>query len=91
MKKILNRKVLGYAALAVACVMLGSVLTLTLQPSAVADTTLTTVVSPYTAAIALVKDSIVGVNNYQVVNYNYGNGYGGYGNGYCEWNDIDFN
>ncbi len=89
MKKILNRKVLGYVALAVACVMLGSVLTLTLQPSAVADTSLTPVASPYTAAIALVKDSIVGVNNYQVVNYNYGNGYGGYGGyGGFPWGDF---
>ena len=93
MKKILNKKVLGYAALALACVMLGSLITSTTQPSAVAETTLTPVTSPYTAAIALVKDSIVGVNNYQIVNYNnYGNGYGygfpwgdffgyGYGNG----------
>ena len=93
MKKILNKKVLGYAALALACVMLGSLITPTAQPSAAAETTLTPVTSPYTAAIALVKDSIVGVNNYQIVNYNnYGNGYGygfpwgdffgyGYGNG----------
>ena len=73
--------------------MMGSLITSTTQPSAVAETTLTPVTSPYTAAIALVKDSIVGVNNYQIVNYsNYGNGYGygfpwgdffgyGYGNG----------
>ena len=95
MKKILNKKVLGYAALALACVMLGSVMTSVLQPSAVAETNLTPVASPFTAAIALVKDSIVGVNNYQVVNYNYGNNYGygfpwsdfyGYGYGYGNGN-----
>ena len=93
MKKIMNKKVLGYAALALACVMLGSVMTTALQPAASAETPLTPVASPYTAAITLVKDSIVGVNNYQIVNYNnYGNNYGygfpwgdffgyGYGNG----------
>ena len=49
--------------------------------------------SPFTEAIAKVRDSVVGVNNYQIVNNNYGGydnfgGYfpwsyfGGYGNGY---------
>ena len=63
MKKILNKKVLGYAALALVCVMLGSLITPTAQPSAAAETTLTPVASPYTAAIALVKDSIVVTRN----------------------------
>ena len=50
------------------------------RPAAQAETVVLT--SPFTAAIAQVRDSVVGVNNYQIVN-NYSNGYGngGYGNG----------
>ena len=83
MKKILNRKVLGYMALAVACLMIGSAF-LSSQPAQAAATALTEDArSPFVEAIAKVKDSVVGVNNYQLVStYNnyYGNGYGyGYG------------
>ncbi len=90
-----NRKnTLGIIALAVACVMLGSGLTLGLTSTSAAQAENTVVVtSPFTAAIADVKDSVVGVNNYQTVRYsnNYGNwgswgdffgfgrGFGGYG------------
>ncbi len=79
MKKILNRKVLSIVALAVACVMIGAAVGSTHTATA-ADNNPTLVTSPYTAAVAAVEDSIVGVNNYQLVNYNnnyYGNGYGG--------------
>ena len=90
------RRLLGCVALAVACIMVGSAMTLTLNPSAQAESTQTVVVtSPFTAAIAQVRDSVVGVSNYQMQSYGrYGNnwndpfgfgfgfGYGyGYGNG----------
>ena len=85
MKKIFNRKVFGVMALAVACVMLGTCLP-GLRTADAAGDTVAYVASPYTAAIELVEDSIVGVNNYQVVNYNnYGNGYGGYN---FPWGDF---
>lgn len=80
MKKIWNKKVLGYMALAVACLMIGSTF-LSGQPAQAANSVAAsaTADSPFIAAIAKVKDSVVGVNNYQVVKYNYGgNGYGGY-------------
>ena len=88
------RRMLGCAALALACLMIGSAMTLALPDASAEDSVsgVTTVVhtSPFTAAIANVRDSVVGVSNYQTVTYgNYGNGYGnfyfgfgyGYGNG----------
>ena len=79
MKKMMSKKVLGVIALALVCVMAGTVLGMN-RPAAQAETVVLT--SPFTAAIAQVRDSVVGVNNYQIVN-NYNNGYGngGYGNG----------
>ena len=79
MKKMMSKKVLGVIALALVCVMAGTVLGMN-RPAAQAETVVLT--SPFTAAIAQVRDSVVGVNNYQIVN-NYSNGYGngGYGNG----------
>lgn len=79
MKKMMSKKVLGVIALALVCVMAGTVFGMN-RPAAQAETTVLT--SPFTAAIAQVRDSVVGVNNYQIVT-NYGNGYGngGYGNG----------
>ena len=80
MKKLMNRKVLGYIALAMVCVMAGTAIGMNL-PAAQADQQKVIVTSPFTDAIAKVRDSVVGVNNYQIVN-NYSNGYGsGYGNG----------
>ncbi len=78
MSKIMNRKVLGVIALALVCVMAGTAIGLT-RPAAQADTVVLT--SPFTEAIAKVKESVVGVNNYQIVS-DYGNGYNGYGYGY---------
>ena len=84
MKKILNRKALGYIALALVCVFAGSVLTLSF--GATAENNGTTVTSPFTEPVAKVRDSVVGVNNYQLVS-NYGNSYG-YGNGSFPWSDY---
>ena len=88
---------LGYVALALVCVMIGSAVTVTSAPVAQAETTIVT--SPFTAAIAEVRSSVVGVNNYQNVRYSNRNsysiedffgdfgfggfgGFGGYGGGY---------
>ncbi|MBQ8654146.1 MAG: trypsin-like peptidase domain-containing protein [Clostridia bacterium] len=87
-----KKHLLGYIAVAMVCVMVGSAVTLTSQPVAVAEETTVVVTSPFTAAIAQVRDSVVGVSNYQEVRYSnrnsledffgYGFGYGyGYGNG----------
>lgn len=84
------KHLIGYVAIALVCVMLGSALTLTLNPAAQAENTAapTTVVveSPFTSAIAKVHGSVVGINNYQTVRYSTGGrnyfGFGyGYGNG----------
>ena len=90
------RRLLGCVAFAVACMLVGSAMTMTLNPSAQAESAQTVVVtSPFTAAIAEVRGSVVGVSNYQMQSYgSYGNnrndpfgfgfgfGYGyGYGNG----------
>ena len=92
MRKIMNKKVLGVIALALVCVFAGTVIGAS-QPSANAEEKVV-LTSPFTEAIAKVRDSVVGVNNYQIVNNNYGGydnfgGYfpwsyfgGGYGNGY---------
>ena len=92
MSKILNKKVLSVIALALVCVFAGTVIGAS-QPSANAEEKVV-LTSPFTEAIAKVRNSVVGVNNYQIVNNNYGGydnfgGYfpwsyfgGGYGNGY---------
>lgn len=83
MKKIFSKKVMGIMALAVACVMIGAAVGASIPASAAS--TVEKVASPYAAAVALVENSIVGVNNYQLVsNYynNYGNGYGNF------WGDF---
>ena len=78
MKKMMSKKILGVIALALVCVMTGTAIGMS-RPTAQAETVVLT--SPFTAAIAEVRDSVVGVNNYQIVS-NYSNGYGnGYGNG----------
>ena len=88
MKKLFDRKhFLGYVAVAVACLMLGSAVTLTAGGSfAQAEgTQLATrvegiVTSPFTAAVQAVHGSVVGVNNYETTTTYYGYGFGyGYG------------
>ena len=81
------RRLIGCIALALSCVMIGSAITLT-APAALAEDNVTTVIhtSPFTAAIAQVRNSVVGVSNYQEVTYgSYGSGggfYFGFGYGY---------
>lgn len=84
------RRFVGCVALALSCIMIGSAMTLSYDSTANAETTTVVHTSPFTAAIAEVRDSVVGVSNYQKVTYgNYGNGFGsfyfgfgyGYGNG----------
>ncbi|MBR3333839.1 MAG: trypsin-like peptidase domain-containing protein [Clostridia bacterium] len=81
MRKIPNKKVMGVIALALVCVFAGTVIGAS-QPVANAEEKVV-LTSPFTEAIAKVRDSVVGVNNYQIVNNNYG-GYGGYD--YFPWN-----
>ena len=86
MKKLWNRKILGYIALAVACVMIGSVAAAG-RPAQAADSVMTaSSSSPFVEPIAKVKNSVVGVNNYQLVSNRYDN-YGGYGN-FFPWGDF---
>lgn len=78
-----NHRMLAVMALAVACVMLGSCVTLAVRPEAQAETPTVVVTSPFTAAIAQVRGSVVGVNNYSNVRYStYPGGYGSYFFGY---------
>ena len=81
----------GCIALALACVMIGSAVSITLPAEAEDNITYVVHTSPFTQAIADVRDSVVGVSNYQKVTYGsynndifgmFGFGYGyGYGNG----------
>ena len=71
---------LGYVAIALSCTMIGSAATLIAQPIAQAEDTVTTVIhtSPFTQAVQEVRDSVVGVNNYQMSrSYNYGSWFWG--------------
>ncbi len=79
MKRILNTKLMGIVALALVCVFAGTVIGAS-QPAANAEEKVV-LTSPFTEAIAKARDSVVGVNNYQIVN-NYGNGFGSYGYGF---------
>ena len=81
MRKILNKKAAGIIALALVCVFAGTVIG-TAQPAASAEEKVI-LTSPFTEAVAKARDSVVGVNNYQIVN-NYGNGYDNFG-GYFPW------
>ncbi|MBR2287236.1 MAG: trypsin-like peptidase domain-containing protein [Clostridia bacterium] len=73
-------------SIALACVMLGSGIGLLTRTASAQETdtevTQTVIVtSPFTQAISEVKDSVVGVRNYQTVRYsNYGNSY--------DWSDY---
>ena len=97
MRKIINKKTFAWISLALVCVLAGTVIGSGVTASA-AEETRVVLTSPYTEAIAMVRDSVVGVNNYQIVNnygsgydsfgfpwsyFGFGNGFGnGYGNGY---------
>ena len=87
MKKNWKNRFVGYVAVALAGIMIGSGAMLAAHPVAQAENTTTTVVtSPFTDAVSKVHDSVVGISNYQTVRYsNYGgNGFGsffGYGFG----------
>ncbi len=73
------RTLTGCVALALSCIMIGSTMNLALD--ARAEDPVTTVIhtSPFTAAIKEVRDSVVGVSNYQEVTYSdYGSGFGGF-------------
>ena len=78
------RRLMGCIALCLSCLMIGSAATASMAPAA-AEEQQTVVIhtSPFTAAIAQVRDSVVGVSNYQKVTYGgYGGYYFGYGYGY---------
>ena len=72
----MKKHLLGYVAIALVCMMVGSTITLVQSPTAQAEETTVVVTSPFTAAIAEVRSSVVGVNNYQTVRYSNGNSYG---------------
>ncbi len=77
------RRFIGCVALALSCIMIGSAMTLSVDSTATAETTTVVHTSPFTAAIAQVRDSVVGVSNYQEVTYgNYNNGFGSFGFGF---------
>ncbi|MGN0780044.1 MAG: S1C family serine protease [Aristaeellaceae bacterium] len=80
------KKLLGYVAVAVSCMMIGSAVTLSTNPVANAENNVQTVVvtSPFTQAIAQVRGSVVGISNYQQVRYSTRDSwsnYFGYGRG----------
>ena len=71
----MKKHLLGYVAIALVCMMVGSTITLVQSPTAQAEETTVVVTSPFTKAIAEVRGSVVGVNNYQTVRYSNGNSY----------------
>ncbi len=91
------RRFVGCVALALSCIMIGSAMTLSVDSAANAESTTVIHTSPFTAAITQVRDSVVGVSNYQKVTYgNYDNGFGngfgfgfGFGFGYGYGDDRD--
>ncbi len=85
-----KKHLIGYTAVATTCIMIGSAATLAMNPVANAEkqTQQVAVTSPFTQAIHDVRDSVVGVSNYQMVRYrtggsweDYFGGYFGYGSG----------
>ncbi len=84
MKQFRMKHLVGYVAIALVCMMIGSAVTLTVQPQAQAEDNVTIVTSPFTEAVSKVRDSVVGISNYQIVRYsnNYSGFFGyGFGNG----------
>jgi serine protease Do len=82
----MNKKVLGIIALALVCVFAGTIIG-SAQPAATAEEKVV-LTSPFTEAIAKVRDSVVGVNNYQIVT-SYGSNYDNFG-GYFPWSYFGF-
>ena len=79
------RKMMGCIALGLTCAMIGAGATMAAAEAVTAANSTTTVVtSPFTAAVQQVRNSVVGVSNYQTVRYgSYGNNfYFGYGFGF---------
>ena len=73
------RRFIGCVALALSCIMIGSAITLTTGTANAENVTTVIHTSPFTAAITEVRDSVVGVSNYQQVTYgNYDNGFGSF-------------
>ena len=76
------RKMMGCIALGLTCAMIGAGATMAAQNTSAAaeavtaaNSTTTVVASPFTAAVQQVRNSVVGVSNYQTVRYgSYGNG-----------------
>lgn len=88
MKIHFKKHLLGYIAIAVVFTMVGASFTLlaagnggaTAETERLATKLEGEVTSPFTAAIAAVSGSVVGISNYTTVNYNnYGGGFGGFG------------
>ena len=86
MKTIFNKKTLGVIALALVCVLAGTAIG-SVRPAAEAETVVLT--SPFTEAIAKVRDSVVGVYNYQIMN-RYGNGNDWSGFGFNPWDFFGY-
>ena len=68
MSKAFRKHILGYIAVALVCAMAVTAVAVFHSPNqASAETVVLT--SPFTEAVAKVRDSVVGVNNYQLVTY----------------------
>ena len=88
MKRI-SRKVIGWICLALVCVLAGTVIGAGTLNARAEEEKKVVVTSPFTEAIAKARGSVVGVNNYQIVNYG-GNDYGGYGGYYFPWGSYGY-
>ena len=92
MKSNFKKHLLGYIAIAIVFTMAGASITMlatgglgaSAEPQKLATKLEGTATSPFTAAIAAVKDSVVGVSNYTT--YSYGN-FGNFG----DFGGFDFN
>ncbi len=77
---------ISIVSLALVCVMIGTAIGLNAGSAKASETEpaaqTVIVTSPFTAAIAEVKDSVVGVRNYQTVRYS--------NSGYSDWSDYFF-
>ena len=82
----MKKRFAGILALALVCTLIGAGIGMQQSLQASAESTPVVVTSPFTAAVNAVRDSVVGVSNYQTVRYgngSYGNGFGfGYGFGF---------